>query len=888
MRRSGPLTFIRLAAARIRGLLRRDALIDDIEAELGSHLQLLIDESIARGMSPAEARSAALVRFGNVAHARDNAFDVRGGGWLEAMWQDLRYGARGLLKNPGFAAAAILTLTLGIGANTAIFSVVNGVLLKPLPWPEPDRLARLFTSFRGSGIERYAVSQPEFMDYKGLAHIFGNAAAYMGAGLTLTGDGEPERVRGIAVTRDFFPVLGVALQGRNFEGEDGRQGVEPVVIVSHEFWRDRLGRDPGVLGRSLVLNGVSRRVIGIVPSGAAYDRSEAFIPLFINPAAMTGRANNYLSVIARLQPGATMEQARREMDALTGRLNAQYSNVYPASMGFGAAVIPMHEEIVGEVRPALMILLGSVALVLLIACANVANLLLARGEARQQEIAVRVAVGASTGRILRQLLTESLMLSILGGAGGMALAWWGTRSLLAINPGAIPRLELIGMDGGVWLATFGVSLTTAFLFGLAPAIQMARRDTHAAMKDGTRGGGGGTGQRLGRALVAAEVALAVVVLIGAALLVRSYHTLQNVATGFDPEHVLAVDLSIPGSRYDPGQAADFYRKLVDGAAALPGVRVAAAASELPPVAAGNNWDLYAEGHDLPPGQAAPSPETRAVTRDYFRALGIPIARGRSFEEGDTQTSIPVAVINETAARAIWQGEDPIGRRARFSEKQPWITIVGVARDVRSMGLAEPAPIEIYVLHDQLVTVAGGTQRAMYLLLRTEGDPAALAPAARRLVRDQDPLLAITAIRTMPEVIRLSMARPRFTMLLLALFAAVALALAAIGIYGIIAYGVRRRTREFGIRMALGARPGDVLRLVMAQGMRLSLLGIVLGAAGAFTVTRLMASLLFGVSARDPLVFGAIGALIVAVAMIASWMPARRAVLVNPTIALRGE
>jgi putative ABC transport system permease protein len=877
-----------MAAVRLRGVFRRDAVIDDIEAELGSHLQLLIDESLARGLSPEEARRAALARFGNPVHARDEAYDVRGGGWLEMLWQDLRYGARDLMRNPGFAAAAILTLGLGIGANTAIFSVVNGVLLRPLPWPDPEHLVRLFTSFRGQGVERYAVSQPEFMDYKGLTQVFENAAAYTGTRLTLTGDGDPERVRALAVTRDFFSVLDVAMQGRNFEGEEGRQGTDPVVIVSREFWRDRLGADPGILGRNLTLNGVSRRVIGVVPAGASFEGVEAFIPIFVNPAAMAGRANNYLNVMARLRPGVTVEQARREIEALTRRLNERHPDIYPVSMGYGAAVIPMHEEMVGEVRPALLILLGSVALVLLIACANVANLLLARGEARRKEIAVRVALGAGTGRILRQLLTESLLLALLGGMAGMVIAWWGTRTLLAVNPETIPRLELVGLDRTVWLVTLGISLATALLFGLAPALQMTRRDAHAALKDGTRGGGGTTSQRLGRTLVAAEVALAVVVLIGAALLQRSYRMLQSVPPGFSPGRVLAVEVSIPASRYDAGQTADFYRRLVEGAGSLPGVRGAAAASDIPPVASVNNLDVFAEGHDLPPEHAAPSPHMRAVTQGYFQAMGIPLVRGRSFEPTDTRTSLPVAVINEAAARSVFPGEDPIGRRFQFSPNRPWVTIIGIARDVRSMGLAEPAPPETFLLHEQLVEVRKGTERAMYLLLQTDGDPAVLASDARRLVRAMDTLLAVSSIRTMPEVIRLSMARPRFTMLLLSIFAAVALALAAIGIYGLIAYGVRRRTRELGIRMALGARPTDVLRLVVTQGLRLSVLGIALGAAVSLALTRLMTSLLFGVSPQDPVVFGGVGVVLLAVALIASWMPARRAVLVNPTVALRGE
>jgi predicted permease len=786
-------------------------------------------------------------------------------------------------------------LALGIGANTAIMSVVNGVLLRPLPYSSPDRVVRLYTAFAGT--PRYGMSQPEFMDYKSLAQVFANAAAYTGATLTLTGGCtaaggacEPERVRGIAATRDLFPVLGVTpARGRNFEGDEGRTGREPVVIVSHELWQNRFGGDASLLGRSLVLNGVSRRVIGILPRDVTFARAEAFIPIYINPDSLTGRATNYLAGVARLKPNVSVEQAQRELNALTRATRAKYPNVYPASMGYGATVISIRDAIVGDVRPALLILLGAVGLVLLIACANVANLLLARGEARQREIAVRLALGANRRRIVRQLLTESTVLALAGGALGTLLAWWGMKVLLAVNPEAIPRLEFVRIDVTIGLVTLGLALATGFVFGLAPALRLARPELHSSLKEGTRGGSvGGSQQRLGRSLVAGEVALSVVVVVGAALLVRSFWTLRNVDPGFDPSHVLAVDLTLPTARYDDAATTLFYRRLVERMGVLPGVTIAAAASDLPPVAGTNNWDIEILGRARAPGTAAPSPNVRSVTPGFFRALRITPVTGRVLGPEDAGSSQLVAVINETAARTIWRGGNPIGQQVRFAPQSPWIAIVGVTRDVRSIGLGEAVPAEVYILHEQVPAIGEPPDRTMYVIARTAGDAAALAPTARRIVRELDPLLAITGIRTMTEMVDLSVARPRFTMLLLAVFGAVALTLAAVGIYGIMSHAVKRRTREIGIRMALGARPSDVLRLVVGQGMALAGIGLVVGVAAALAATRLMTGLLFGVSATDPLTFAAIVVLLGAIAFFASWIPARRAVATDPTLALRSE
>ena len=877
----------------------------DVDDELRFHIESRVQEFIDAGMPPDDARAEAMRRFGDVARVQRSCREIdqltdqekRRADMWEALAQDLRYATRTLRRSPGFTAVAVLTLALGIGANTAIVSVVNGVLVRPLPYSSPDRLVRVYTAFRGSGTLRYGMSQPEFIDYKGLTHVFENAAAFTGASLTLTGGCggtsgacEPERIRAIAATRDLLPVLGVApARGRNFEGNEGRDGVEPVVIVTNELWQNRFGGDPTLLGRSLTLNGVSRRVVGILPSGVTLARAEAFIPIYINPDSLTGRASNYLSGVARLRANVTVEHAQRELNTLTRATAAKYPNTYPASMGYGATVISMREAIVGDVRPALLILLGAVGLVLLIACANVANLLLARGETRHREMAVRLALGADRGRLVRQLLTESTLLALAGGAGGAVLAWWGMKALLAVNPEAIPRLELVHIDAAVGLATLAIALATGVLFGLAPAMRLARPELQSSLMDGTRGGSVGRAQqRLGRTLVAGEVALAVVVVIGAALLVRSFWALRNVDPGFTPDHLLVVDLSVPAARYDPNATTTFYRQLVERMGALPGVTISAGASDLPPVASTSNWDIEILGQPHAPGTAAPSPNVRAVTTDYFRALRIRTTRGRVFGSQDAGSSQLVAVINETGERMIWRGTNPVGQQVRFAPDAPWITIVGVSHDVRSAGLGEDVPPELYLLHEQLPAITASSERAMYVVARTAGDPSALAAAARRTVRDMDPLLAITGVATMTEMVDRSVARPRFTMLLLGAFGVVALTLAAVGIYGIMSHAVKRRTREIGIRMALGARPTDVLRLVVGQGMTLAGIGLVTGVAAALAVTQLMKRMLYGVSATDPLTFGAIVVLLAAVAFVASWVPARRAVSTDPTLALRSE
>jgi predicted permease len=876
---------------RLRAMIQREDRGSQIADELQTHIDLLARDYQREGMNADDAMRAARIKLGNVTKLREESRDAWGFPSVETLLQDVRYALRSIRGNPGFSAVVIATLALGIGANTAMFSVVNAVLLRPLPYRNPDGVARVYSAFHGTGGNpRYAVSQPEFLDYKGLTGVFENAGAYTTATLTLTEKGDPQRVNAASITRDVFPVLGfVPAQGANFKDQDGRVGTEPIAIVSDAFWKNRFGGDPGLLGSQLQLNGVSRRVVGILPPGAIFAGAEVYTPMFINPDSLLGRGSNFLNVVARLKPGVTPEMAHLQANALTDRLIAQYPTAYPASMKFGATVISIRESIVGNVQRSLWILLGAVAFVLVIACANVANLLLARGEARQREIAVRLALGAGRRRILAQLLTESMVLSLIGGAAGVLVALWGTKSLLAVSPGALPRADGIGIDFTVGLVTLGIALATGIAFGLAPALQLVKGDVQGSLKEGTRGGSEGASQRrLGRTLVSAEVALAVVVVVASALLVRSFASLQRVNPGFEPSNVMAVNLTVPLARYDTTNTNQFYRQLINRVAALPGVKIAAATSDVPPVAQINNTDMQVDGRVVPADQQEPSPHVRMVTHEYFKTLDIPVASGRFFGPEDGYGTDPVAVINETTAKLVFPEGNAIGQRIRFSSRRPWATIVGIARDVKSMGLDQSPPMEIFLLHDQLPATRGGTLRTMFVVARTTGDPALLAGPMRSAIKELDPLLAITQSNTVMEMVDRSVATQRFAMRLLTMFGALALVLAAIGVYGIMAYAVKRRTRELGIRMALGAKSGDVLRLIVGDGMKLSLVGLGVGFVVALAATRLMTEMLFTVSPADPVSFGGVAVILLVVTLVASLIPAGRAIRGNAVVALRGE
>jgi putative ABC transport system permease protein len=812
---------------------------------------------------------------------------------METLWRDLRFAARTLLKKPGFTFVLVLALALGIGANTAIFSVVNAVLLRPLPYKDAERLVWIWETNPRNDIEHEPTSPPNYNDWKTGNQSFEEMAGFVNTRLTLTDHGEPERYDAAYVTAGFFEVLGVpSAVGRTFTPDEDKPNGPRVIVLSHGLWQRRFGGDPKIIGQAITVNGNPYTVVGVMPANFKHPRPEAnrnaemWVPLQVD-YAKAGRRGDYLGVIARLKPNVAIEQARAEMTTIAAQLEQQYPDT---NTGWSTITVPLHERFVGDVRPVLIVLLGAVCFLLLIACANVANLLLAHAAARQREMAIRTALGARRGRIIRQLLTESLLLAVVGGTLGLLLAVWGIEALVALSPGNIPRLNEVNLDARVLLFTFGVSVVTGVLFGLFPALQAANPNLNETLKEGGRGAAeGARGGRARRILVVAEVALALVPLVGAGLMAKSFMRLQDVDPGFNPERVLTVEIYLPGTTYKEGpQATAFYRELLTKVQNLPGVEAAGAIDTLPLSGGGNVLAFYVEGHPLQPTDKTPDAEYRVVTPEYFQTMNIPLLRGRYLSEQDGPKSPKVFVINDTLARRYFGNEDPIGKRMNLGdEKDPdWYTVVGIVRDTRHESIgADPYP-QMYTVNTQVA------RRSMVLVARTAGEPASMIPTIRSTVTAMDSTLALNNARTMAQVVALSLARPRFNMLLMSLFAGVALVLAAVGIYGVMAYSVTQRTHEIGVRMALGASSVDVLRMVVRQGLALTLAGVGIGLVGAFIITRLIASLLSGllfqVGTHDPLTFVGIAGLLALVALAACLIPARRATKVDPMIALRYE
>ncbi len=807
---------------------------------------------------------------------------------MNTLFQDLRYGARMLRKRWGFTAIAIMTLALGIGANTAIFSVVNAVVLRPLPYQDPERLVMLWGTNAKDGNGQQPASFAEFNDWKAEVRSCQALSASLLWSFVLTGGGEPEPIQGHYVSASLFQLLGVMpARGRAFSPEEDRIGGTPVVIVSHGLWQRRFGADPNLIGKTLTLDGGSFTVVGIMPEGFQFlEAGEVWVPLMQNRLTNTIRAVRLLLVAGRLGDGVKVEQASAELATMASQLEKQYPDF---NTGVGLRLVPLHEQVTGKVRFALLLLLGAVGLVLLIACANVANLMLVRAAARRKEIAVRSALGASRGRLMRQLLTESMTLSVLGGAGGVMLAAWGIDLLLLLNPPQLPRYNKIGIDATVLGFTLAASIITGLIFGLAPAWQASQLDLQAALKEGGRSALACAGQhRLSRLLIIAEVAMALVLLVGAGLLIRSFVYLLDVKPGFATEHVLTLQVGLPNATYgQPPQRIAFYHQLEERLKALPDVTAVGLATRLPLLAALNNATsfLSIEDRPVPTGQR-PEIDFRRASTDYFKALGIPLLSGRLVTEEDVTNNTGAVLINEALAKRFWPGEDPLGKRistaTNTGQQTQWQTIVGVVGNVRHLGLdIEPRP-EVYY-HTNTSPPTGPV-----FVIRTTSDPKNLIAAARAKVRELDRNLPIGNVNTMEELVAQSVAPRRFGMILLGIFAALALLLAGIGLYGVMSYAVTQRTQEIGIRLALGAQRRDVLKLVIGQGMALTAAGIGLGLAAAFALTRLMAGLLFGVKATDPLTFAFIALLLTGVALLACYLPARRAMKVDPMVALRYE
>ncbi len=803
---------------------------------------------------------------------------------MRTFWKDLRYGARMLLKNPGFTSIAVITLALGIGANASIFSVVNAVLLRPLPFKEPERLI-MIRETKLPQFPEFSVSPGNFLDWKRRNTVFERLVALNTPSFNLIGSGDPEQISGMRVTEGFFAMLGAKpALGRDFLPEEDQPGRNNVVVLSHGFWQRRFGGDPKIIDQTITLSGRIYTVIGVMPATFSFGGSETALwtPMGFTSDDAQNHGGHFLSAIGQLKPGATLEQARSEMSAIAGQLAQEYPD---ANAGWNVKLMPLQEFIVRSVETALLVLLGAVAFVLLIACANVANLLLARAAGREKEIAIRTALGAGRARIVRQLLTESALLALAGGVAGLLLAKWGTDLLLKLAPQNLPRMSDVSLDGRALAFTAAVTLLTGLIFGLVPALQASKPNLTETIKDaGGRGSTeGGRRQFIRGSLVVLEMASALLLLVGAGLLIKSFWRLQRIDPGFNPNNALTAAVSLPSRKYpEENQRSAFFQQLLEKVRALPGVQ-AAGASNVVPLGGDYVLGFVIEGRPpLPPG-AGQSTNYYAVSADYFKAMGIPLLRGRVFTEQDTRNSTRVAVISDSMAKRVFPNEDPIGKRIHVTNGPTvFREIVGIVGDVKHYGLDQDTTLQTYEPYTQQPF------SFMTLVVRTAGDPTNLTSAIRNQVLSIDKEQPVAGVRTLEQRVSTSIAQQRFSMLLLGVFAAVAMVLAAVGIYGVLSYAAAQRTHEIGVRMALGARAGDVLKMVIGQGMKLALAGVALGSGAALALTQLMKRLLFGVTAADPMTYVVIALSLTLVALFACWIPARRAAKVDPMVALRVE
>jgi predicted permease len=874
---------------RLRMLFEREQFDRDLRDEMRLHLELRQQEHMDRSLSPEDALSTARRRFGNATWLREVSGDAWGWTWLDQFAQDLRYGARAMLRTPGFTAVAVIALALGIGASTAIFSVVNAVLLRPLAYKDSDRLVTILHS--GSD----PVAAANYIDWRDQSRSFEAMGAAQYWSPNLTGSDPPEHLYGLQLTQSLMPMLGVEpLLGRLFAAGEDQKGAEHEVVLSYRLWQRRFAGDGNVLGKAVTLNGEAYTVIGMMPREFKFapfwaTHAELWVPLAFGDR-IHNRGGNSLRVFARLKPGVELKQARAEMATITARLERQY----PGTNRY-VVVTPLKENVVGKIETPLLVLLGAVGFVLLIACANVAHMLLARAAARQREIAVRAALGARRGRVIRQFLTESLLLGAMGAAGGFLLALAGTHALVALSPANIPQVENVTMDARMVLFVLGVTLLTSVAFGLAPAMQASVVDLTGALKEGGRGGSDGIRRnRLRSFLVASEFALALMLLIGAGLMIRSFLALESIDPGFNPHNVLSMVVSVAGSKEaEANRRGIFYQQLLERVRTLPGVQSVGGINHLPLAGDIWGWSFTIEGRPKPRPGEFPTAVYRVAMPGYFRTMRLPLVRGRDISATDDASAQGVVIINERAAGNYWPGEDPIGKRITFddSDRSGWLTVIGVAKNAKQSDWAAPPYPEVYLAALQnrdFLGDAGSHIAYITLVVRTAGDPGALANAVKNTVWSFDRNLPISEVFTMDGVVADANAQPRFEMLLLAVFAAVALTLAGVGIYGVMSYSVSRRTHEIGIRLSLGASRANVLRLVVRQGMVLALAGSAAGMAGALLLSRLMTNMLYGVRPTDPLIFAGVAIVLGLVALVATYLPARRATRIDPMVALRYE
>jgi putative ABC transport system permease protein len=870
---------------RWRALTRKEQLDQELDEELRFHLEQEMQQNIRDGMSREDARHAALRSFGGVEQSKEESRSARGVDLIDTILRDVSFSSRVLLKNYAFTIVVVLTLALGIGANTAIFSFANGILLRPLPYPQSDRLATIQETALKKGIDVMSVSYPNFLDWREQNTVFEDIATYFRTNrFALSGAGEPQEVRGCRISRGLFEVLRVAPQlGRTFTAEEDAPDTDGVVILGYDLWQRNFGGDTGILGRTIVLSSRPRTVVGVMPQGFKFpDVAELWVPLALTTKTFT-RTDHGLLAVARLKDGATIPAAQAEMNNIALRIEQQNP---VSNEGLGVKISSLHENLSGDYREALLVLLGVVGCVLLVACVNVANLMLARATARQKEFALRAALGAGRWRIMRQLLVESVLLATVGGAVGFLLSLWALHLLLATIPIRLPFWMDFGVDLRVLGFTAAITLLTAFVFGGIPALQTSRVDLNDTLKEGGRGGGG-IRARSRSLLVVTEIALSLVLLVGAGLMIQSFLRLKQVNIGLDTKNLLTITINLPRAKYrEPEQRATFIKQLVERVRTLPGIEAASATGTLP--LTGNNWgrSLTVEGFPLLSVGQAPSIQHTVVMPGYFRTMGIALLSGRDFTDADMKDSPDVTIIDDRLAHEYWPNQSPLGKRVRFGppeNNEPWHTIVGVVSAIRHERVQEEDSEKSVYLPHQKFPISG-----MSLVARTSSDPKESVAAIRREVGQLDPELPLSDVLTMDEVVAESIWQPRLYATLFTVFAGGALILALIGIYGVMAFLVQTRTHEIGIRMALGATARDVFKLIVGRGMKLTVIGVVVGVGGAIALTRLMHGLLFNTSATDPLTFILISMLLSLAAFLACYIPARRAARVDPLVALRYE
>jgi putative ABC transport system permease protein len=874
----------------LRSLLRRNKAEHELSDEMRFHLERQIEENIRAGMTPQDARRAAMREFGGVEQCKEECRDERRVNLLENLLQDIRYGLRMLRKSPSFTLFAVAVLALGIAANSAIFSIADAVLIRPLPYRDANRLVLLWEDASAFSFPKDTPAPGNFSDWKARNQVFEDVAATsFGGSFALTGQGNPEKLTGRAVTANLFSVLGVTPElGRDFRAEEDLPGANHVAILSHGLWLRAFGGDPQIIGKEISLDYEKCTVIGVMKQGFQFpDReSEIWIPTRYTKEELSNHGSHFLEVVARLKPGVSLSTANANLAVIAKELEKEYPD---SNTKVGAFAVPLREELAGDVRPAILMLVGAVCFVLLIACANVANLLLSRATGRRRELAMRLALGATRSRIIQQMLTESVLLAILAGTAGLLLSVWGTKFLAALIPDGFAPLAINGVDGRILIFTLVISLATGILFGIIPASRVSRFHLASSLQQGGgRGSVGSAGHKLRNALVICEVALGIVLLTGAALLIRSLRNLYHLDPGFRADHVLVLHTPLSRPRYEAfARRTSFYDQVLAKVEALPGVVSAGYTTWIPLTNPGGAAGIAIEGRPEPtPGQWL-IPNIRIISKDYPAALGMTLKDGRLFNSGDSVGTMYVTLINQTMAKSYWRGENSLGKRFRigsYKESAPWITIVGIVGDVHQAGLEAPARPEMYFPYQQ----QNNGYDPEYLAVRTAGDPHALAEVVRQEIWAVDSEQPVAGVMPLEDIVDENLASRRMQASLLSGFAGLALLLVTLGIYAVLSFAVTQRTQEIGVRVALGAQPRQVLLMIFSQGFKLFLIGAALGLAAAFALSRALVHLLFGVSAYDPASFGGVTILLAAVALLACYIPARRATRVDPLVALRYE